>query len=113
MAIAELHRVTIGAKEYGVLLPDVYQNIGVAVGITKVPANDPTPPNATSPSQLVRLGVIFPIRASYTEAGKRKSRKIYAAQDKVDTALGGLRGKDLLTGETIKSACFPRRRRLG
>lgn len=109
----ELHRFTAVGKEYGCLLPDYYQTIGPVCGITRVPDNDPSPPNPTPVPELIRLGLLQRVRATYLEGTTRKSAQIVCSRDKGDTVIGGLRNKTLRTGETITSACFPRRRRLG
>lgn len=114
--MAELfpHKFTLDSKQYVVLLPDVYEGIGQAVGLSKVGATE-------SIDDAIRIGLadglrygqLFRLRVTYRgTTGKSKSARIVCPADKAKTAIGTLIGKSY-SGSTIRGAGVPRRRRLG
>lgn len=104
------HVIDVGTQKYSTSLPDVYKDISSIVGISKAPDPDNTNyQGGGSPTKLAMNGECVAMRVRLKSG---KSRVIYCAMSKAQSAENALKGKNF-GGDTIASARIPRRRRLG
>ena len=117
MALA-IHKFTIGTQEHFIKLIDNYDStgstIGSALGISRKTDTDSgegvdrvSVGSALKEGKGVKLSIVY-IDAT---SSKRKSAKVFCPIDKAKTAINDIIGKNYRGGE-VKSASFPRRRRL-
>ncbi len=106
------HIVGTGASAVIIALPDVYDSIGSAVGINKLTGDRPDGASGATIRSAMRDGSAIKVRISYMEGTKRRTSDVLCCVDNIKTALPLLTGKTYAS-QTIKTAYFPRRMRLG
>jgi len=115
--MARLPRATyslkVGTATVLLNLPQVYDDIGTYVGLSKVPGTAPDDASYGQVSDLLRNAQIARLRISYRNAaGKYRTADVICDLDKYKSAIGTLPGKTYRTSKII-DAFIPRRRRLG
>lgn len=108
----EIHWISVGANnaKIGFVSEDIYSDIGPVVGVTKL-GNADSVDAVSRVGDMLRAGQALRIAIRYEEEGEMKRSVILCDVDKAPSAIAGLRNKSF-SGGTIKSASFPRRRRL-
>jgi hypothetical protein len=115
------HKVTVGGQTRIVKLPDIYDGngstIGSALGVSKLPndyelgAND----EELELSAGIKSGKLLRVRISWIEgtgaSAIRKSSRVICSIDNAKTAIASVLGKTI-ESQNVRSAGFPRRRRL-
>ena len=122
MASLKPHKFTSNGTTYFIKLPDVYDNggeynIGSAMGISKLGANEEITANDISleVGDGIKNGQLIRLRLSYndsTDNNKSKTAKVVCPIDKASSAIVALLAKNY-KGSDVKGAAVPRRRRLG
>jgi hypothetical protein len=106
------HIVGSGSSAVIIALPDVYGSIGSAVGVNKLTGARPDGASGATVRSAMRDGSVIKVRISYMEGTKRRTSDILCSVDDIKTALSILPGKTYAS-QTVKTAYFPRRMRLG
>lgn len=108
------HKVVLDGEDAKIWLPDLYEGVGTALGITKITNDEAgTIKNTISVSEGLKAGQIVRLRLSVREAlGKTKSARVLCSITEVRTAVANVVGKTY-RGNQVRSAGIPRRRRLG
>jgi hypothetical protein len=109
------HKVTLDSADAKAFLPDVYEGIGSAVGITPITEQEAaTITDTISLSEGLKNGQLVSLRLTVRDAatGRSKSATVRCSITEVRTAISNVVGK-IYRGNVVKSAGIKRRRRLG
>jgi transposase len=103
------HSITIDAKKYVLMAPDVYADIKTVVGVEKCPSPDNTDyAGKKTIADLLRSGDAIRITCRL-ENGKNKT--VICSAAKFSSAMGALLSKKV-AGVDVRSTRIPRRMRL-
>lgn len=106
------HVVGTGSNAVIIALPDVYGSIGSSVGVNKLTGDRPAGASSATVKSAMKDGSAIKVRISYMEGTKRRTSDILCSVEDIKVALPLLPGKTY-SSQTIKTAYFPRRMRLG
>ncbi|WP_157072168.1 hypothetical protein [Picosynechococcus sp. PCC 73109] len=109
------HVVQLDGENAKIWLPDVYDGIGSAVGITEItPEQAADITNSMGVSEGLKDGQLVRLRLTVRDAttGRSKSARVLCSVTEVRTAISRLPGLTY-RGNAVRSAGVPRRRRLG
>lgn len=107
------HIVGTGSNQVLLVLPDVYQSVGAALGVVKLAGDPPAGVPSTTIGRAIADGLIRKIKISYVGAnGKRKTSELIVAGDKAMQARAALVGNTYKNFK-IKTAYYPTHIQLG
>jgi hypothetical protein len=109
------HKVALDGANAKIWLPDVYDGVGTALGITEMtPEEAASIQDSISLSEGLKNGQLIRLRLTVRDAttGKSKSARVVCSITEVRTAIANVVGKTY-RGNLVRSAGTPRRRRLG
>lgn len=106
------HVVGTGANQILLVLPDVYDGLGAALGVNKITGDPPAGVTSTTVSRAIAEGLVRRIKISFIRENKRRTATLIVAIDKSTQARASLTGKTYRSN-LIKTAYYPTRIFLG
>ncbi|MCC5641101.1 hypothetical protein LC593_35830 [Nostoc sp. CHAB 5844] len=106
------HVVGSGTNAVILVLPDVYDGLGTALGVTKLTGDPPAGVPSTTVGRAIAEGLVRKIKVSFIQNLKRKTATLIVATEKSTQARATLTGQSYRSN-LIKTAYYPTHITLG